>query len=143
MPSKKGRHMASRQARLAQRGKRKGAARPQLSEAHLQGPESAVSGPPGAQEAPPIDDSTVEQLVAPVVAEPSGDGAEEQAVAPAVAAAAPAATQAMSPRARRERQAIAAQSGPKLQSELLHIGVVMFVIVAVLVGLTFGTNLGA
>jgi hypothetical protein len=143
MPSKKGRHMASRQAGLAHRGKHKGAAHPQLSAAQLQGPGSADSSIPGVQQAPVIDDSTAEQLVAPAITEPDSDEAEGQTVVPTMTAAGPKATRAMSPRARRERQAIAAQSGPKLQSELLRIGTVMFIIVAVLVSLTYGTDLGA
>ena len=87
-------------------------------------------GPPQLTEA---------QLRGPSEAAAQGSEAPQLALTPAT----PAAPATMGPRALRERQAIAIQAGPPLRSELARIGIVTFIIGAILMGLKFGTNLGA
>ena len=66
------------------------------------------------------------------------------AATPAVAAAPrPAAAPPMSLRSRREQQAIATQAGPRVVYEFLRIGIITSIIAGVLIGLKFGTDLGA
>ena len=132
MPSKKGKRMASRQAQLAQRSRRKGVvASPHLSEAQLKGPTTDDT---------PVSDSieTTKGLPENTVPEPPLNPNP-----PVQTRGGNAASQSVSPRARREQVAIATQSGPRLRSELLRIGIVMTLVVATLMGLNFGLELGA
>ena len=120
MPSNKGRRVASRQTQLSNRSKRK-VAQPHLTEAQLRGPSPAS-----------------ETALAPAQSQ-AADGEAEHT--PAAELAAP--TAALSTRARRELQAIAIQAGPSLRSEVVRIGIVMFVIGGILAGLKLATDLGA
>lgn len=122
MPSKKGQRMASRQGQLSQRSKRRPASG-QLSETQLRGPAEAG------------------QLAGPSPALESGSP-ERTATAPGPSTT-PAATTPLSPRARRERQTVALQTGPGMRAELLRIGIVVFAVMAMLVVLKLTTNLGS
>ena len=115
MPSKKGRRVASRQAELRNRARRRPGA-PHLSEAQLRGPtEQAAGGVP----------------------EPEVETQPQKAVAASAAA-----TPSASPRARREQQTISLQAGPGMRAEMLRIGIVAFVVAVMVVTLRFATTLG-
>ena len=120
MPSKKGHRMAARQGQLSHRSKRKPSSA-QLSEAQLRGPTEAGQGA-GPSSAPE-------------------SGSPERNATPNLSAA-PAATAPLSPRARRERQVVALQSGPGIRTELLRIGIVLFVVMAMLIVIKLTTDLG-
>jgi len=123
MPSKKGQRQAARQTQLS--GRYRHRAGPRLTEAQLRGPAAdAEAGSPDATS-------------------PSELNEEARAELTTTIAAAPQPPPAMTLRARRERQAIALQAGPSLRSEVLRIGIVGAVIVAVLAGLKFGSDFGA
>lgn len=134
MPSKKGQRIAARHAQIHQRARHRAA--PALTEAQLRG--STLPAPASA-----------ETSAAPKEAPQDVEGQEPDetattAAAPAVAAAPrPAAAPPLSLRSRREQQAIAAQAGPKVVYEFLRIGIITSIIGGVLIGLKFGTDLGA
>jgi hypothetical protein len=130
MPIKKGKNIASRQAQLQRKAKQKSRHAPALSETQL---HLSTAGSDTTVESPPTNEKA---LAAPEDEENGGVITAAAPLTPSGPARAP------TLRARRQQQAMVAQAGPRVRSELLRIGIVTSIVGITLAVLKLATDLG-